>query len=99
MFRQAANFGYQEGFQAGLADQRDNWKFSFRDSYIYQDASFGYDGYYVSQDDYNYYFRAGFEKGYDDGFYGRAVYGRRSNDSYNMLDSVLITLLGLSALN
>ena len=30
-------------------------------SYAYQDANYGYNGYYVAQDDYNYYFRQGFQ--------------------------------------
>lgn len=98
LFRSAINTGYQEGYHAGAADSRDNWRFSYRDSYIYQDANYGYDGHYVRQDDYNHYFREGFQRGYDDGYYGRRTYGRRDNGAYSMLDQAMTTVLGLQAL-
>ncbi|MGH8108351.1 MAG: hypothetical protein ACREO1_06485 [Arenimonas sp.] len=62
ILRQAMNYGYQEGMRAGHADQQDQWRYSYRDSYIYQDGNYGYNGYYVQQDDYNYYFRQGFQR-------------------------------------
>lgn len=98
LFRNAVNAGYQEGFYAGQADRRDNWRFSYRDSFVYQNANFGYSGYYVRQDDYNHYFREGFQRGYDDGYYSRNTYGRRHDGSYSMLDTVLITVLALQVL-
>ncbi|HEX5755276.1 MAG TPA: hypothetical protein VFY12_02870 [Arenimonas sp.] len=98
LFRNAVNAGYQEGFYAGQADRRDNWRFSYRESFVYQNANFGYSGYYVRQDDYNHYFREGFQRGYDDGYYSRNTYGRRHEGSYSMLDTVLITVLALQVL-
>jgi len=47
--------------------------------------SYGYGGYYVECDDYNYYFREGFRRGYEDGYYSRNQYGRRSNGKYVIL--------------
>ena len=43
----------------------------YRDSYAYRDANYGSSGYYLAQVDYNYYFREGFQRGYEDGFSSR----------------------------
>jgi len=51
----------------------------------------------VSQDDYNYYFRQGFQLGYDDGFNSRYQYGSNSNGSYSMLGNVVSQILGLQS--
>ena len=64
----------------------------------YQDANYGYTGYYVDQDDYNYYFREGFRRGYEDGFTSRYQYGSYSNGSYSMLDAILGQILGFQSL-
>ena len=98
ILRQALNYGYQEGMRAGRADQQDNWRYSYRDSYVYQDGNYGYNGYYVQQDDYNYYFRQGFQRGYEDGYYGRRRYGHNSNGSDSLLSAVLITVLALQSI-
>ena len=79
LLRQAVNYGYAEGFHAGQADRMDGWRSSYQDSFAYQDANYGYNGYYVDQGAYNYYFREGFRRGYDDGFFGRYQYGRLDN--------------------
>jgi hypothetical protein len=98
LLRQAVNFGYEEGFRAGQADREDHWRFSYEDSYAYQDANYGYNGYYVDRDDYNYYFREGFRRGYDDGFYSRSQYGRYTDRSYTINDSVLTVVLNFQSL-
>jgi len=79
MLRQAINNGYEEGFRAGQADRQDGWGFIPQDAISYEDASYGYDGYYVDQSEYQYYFRQGFDRGYEDGYYSRNQYGRYSN--------------------
>ncbi|WDS36258.1 hypothetical protein [Pseudoxanthomonas sp.] len=100
LLRQAVNYGYNEGFEAGRADRQDGWGFSYDTPYAYQDANYGYYGYYVSQGTYNHYFREGFRRGYEDGYYNRYRYGtRESNGSYVMLGAVLGTILGLTLLN
>jgi hypothetical protein len=98
ILRQALNYGYQEGMRAGRADQQDGWRYSYRDSYIYEDANYGYNGYYVQQADYNYYFRQGFQRGYEDGYYSRRRYGHNSNGSDSLLSALLITILGLQSI-
>jgi hypothetical protein len=51
------------------------WHSNYQGSFAYQDANYGYTGYYVDQDEYNYYFRQGFRHGQ-----GRRL-ERRSNRS------------------
>ena len=100
LMRQAVNYGYREGLRAGQADRQDGWRSDYRNSYGYQDASYGYDGYYVEQDVYNHYFRQGFQRGYQDGHSSNYRYGRRDNNgSYGMLAGVLSMSLGLQVLN
>jgi len=96
--RLAVNNGYEQGFRAGQADRQDRWNANYQDSYAYQDANYGYSGYYVSQADYNYYFREGFRRGYGDGYYTRSQYGSQSNGSYSMLGAILSQILNLQAL-
>ncbi len=99
LMRQAVNYGYQEGLRAGRADRQDGWRADYRGNYGYQDASYGYDGYYVEQDVYSHYFRQGFQRGYDDGYSSHYRYGRRdSNGNYAVLTTVLGVILGLQLL-
>ena len=96
MLRNAVNYGYEEGFRSGQADRQDGWGYNYDNSYGYQDASYGYDGYYVDMDTYNYYFREGFRRGYEDGYYGRYQYGQYSNGKYEILGAVLSAVLNLA---
>lgn len=89
MLRDAVNYGYEEGFRAGQADRNDRWGYNYQQSYGYQDASYGYDSYYVDLSEYNYYFRQGFQRGYEDGYYGRYEYGQYNNGRYNILSQIL----------
>ena len=65
------------------------------DSYAYQDATYGYDGYYVDLSEYRYYFREGLRRGYEDGFYGRTRYGTYSNGVFGLIGNVLQGILNL----
>lgn len=80
---------YEEGFRTGEADRQGQWHSDYQGSYAYRDANYGYSGYYLAQDDYNYYFREGFRRGYEDGYSSRHEYGRYSNGSYSMLDAIV----------
>jgi hypothetical protein len=95
LLQQAIQFGYDEGVRAGEADRYDGWRGGYQDNYAYVDANYGYDGYYVSQNDYNYYFREGFRRGYEDGFGQRYRYGRARNGEYVILASALALILNL----
>ena len=96
--RQASNTGYQQGVRAGHADKQDNWRFDYQESFAYQDANYGFDGRYVRQDDYNHYFREGFQRGYEDGYYERNTYGANTNGSDSLLGTVLNMILNLQPL-
>jgi hypothetical protein len=93
MLREAVNNGYEQGFYAGQADRQDGWQFSPQGSDVYNDALYGYDSYYVGTDEYEYYFRQGFERGYEDGYYGRNQYGQNYGGKYQILGSILGTIL------
>jgi len=96
--RQAVNNGYEQGYRAGQADRQDGWNANYQNSYAYQDANYGYSGYYVSQGDYNYYFRQGFQRGYQDGYNSRSQYGSQSSGTYNILGTILSQILNLQSL-
>ena len=96
--RQAVTYGYEEGFRAGKADRDDRWKFNYKDSYAYRDANYGYSGYYIDRSDYNYYFREGFQRGYEDGYHSRYQYGRFADGDYSILDVILNKILGFQDL-
>jgi hypothetical protein len=97
--RQAVNNGYEAGLQAGRADKQDNWRFDYRQSFAYEDANYGYDGRYIQQDDYNHYFREGFQRGYDDGYNVRRQYGDSVHGADSLLGAVLTTILNLRTLD
>jgi hypothetical protein len=52
----------------------------------------------VSRADYAYYFRQGFQRGYDDGYFGRMQYGRYVNNDVVIAQAVIATILGLQLL-
>jgi len=84
----ALQAGYNEGYRAGRADREDRWRYDYRSAFAYQDANYGYDGRYIAQDEYNHYFREGFQRGYDDGYYGRNKYGRKNDGDGNIIEGV-----------
>jgi len=86
--RQAVELGYQQGFEAGQADRQDGFGYSRDNDFAYQDASYGYAG-YCELPDYQYYFRQGFIRGYDDGYSGRYQFGVYSNGVLNIIGSIL----------
>jgi hypothetical protein len=86
--------------RAGRADRQDNWRSDYRNSYAYEDANYGYNGYYLQQDQYNYYFRQGFQRGYEDGYRDDYRYGRRGSDGdYAITAAILAVILGLQLLH
>ncbi|HEV8240798.1 MAG TPA: hypothetical protein VGS57_15645 [Thermoanaerobaculia bacterium] len=98
VLQDALNLGYQEGFRAAQADRQDQWRYDYRNSYAYQDANYGYNGLYLDQSQYNYYFRQGFQRGYDDGYYNRSQYGTRRNGNLELILGLLDQILRLRAL-
>jgi hypothetical protein len=96
LLQRAINAGYEEGYWAGQADREDGWGFDYESSDAYLDATLGYDGYYVDLNEYQYYFREGFRRGYEDGYYGRSQYGRYSDGKYSILGNILNVILNLT---
>ena len=95
LLRRAVNSGYEEGYRSGLADRQDGWQYDADNSEAFQDGSYGYDAYYVDLGEYQYYFREGFRRGYEDGYYGRYQYGAYSNGRYSILGNILSLILDL----
>lgn len=98
LLRQAVNYGYEEGYRAGTADRQDRWESDYEDSYAYQDANYGYTGFYVERDDYNTYFREGFRRGYEDGYGRSSRYGRFVSGRGTILGAVLATILNFESI-
>jgi len=98
LLRRAVDAGYEEGYQAGSADREDGWAFDYQSSDAYSDSTYGYDGYYVDLSEYQYYFREGFRRGYEDGYNGQYQYGSYSNGKYSILSDVLNLILDLRGL-
>jgi hypothetical protein len=98
VLRQAVNYGYQQGVRAGEADRQDRRPANYQNSIAYRDANYGYGGNYVDQSDYNYYFRQGFRRGYEDGYGGRSQYGSSLNGTPSILGSLLTSILGLQSI-
>ena len=96
--RQAVNYGYRQGLLTGRSDRVNGYAANYANSAEYRNASYGYSGNYVDRSDYNYYFREGFQRGYDDGYYGRSQYGTSYNGTGSILGTVLSSLLGLQAI-
>jgi len=95
LLREAVNYGYEQGFLAGQADRQDRWRSNYQGSFAYQDANYGYGGYYVDRNEYNYYFRQGFRRGYEDGYHSRYRYGRYSSGKYTILGAIVGSILDM----
>jgi hypothetical protein len=98
VLRQAVNFGYDQGHRAGEADRQDRSASNYEGSFAYQDANYGYSGFYVDRDDYNNYFREGFRRGYEDGYGGHSQYGTYVNGKGTILGAILGTILNFQAI-
>jgi len=98
VLRHAVNLGYQQGYRTGLADRRDRSPANYERAFAYQDANYGYNGNYVAESDYNYYFRQGFQRGYDDAYGNRSQYGTFSNGNASILSNILSGILGLTSI-
>jgi hypothetical protein len=97
--RAAVNNGYQFGYQQGQADRSDGASSNYKRSFAYQDANYGYNGSYVAQSDYNYYFREGFRRGYSDGYGSRTQYGTLQNGNASILSNILQGILGFTSIH
>lgn len=94
MLRRAIEDGYRQGYNEGVNDRRYGRRGSYGGSPIYRSGSYGYDP-YVDRDQYQHYFREGFERGYYDGYNADSRYGYRRNNTMNILGSILSGILNL----
>ena len=97
--RRAINFGYGEGYRMGQADRQDKWHSDYEDSYAFHDATYGYAGVYLDENEYRFYFREGFRRGYEDGFNRHYQYGRSTPDGFVVTASVMGGILQFRAIN
>lgn len=70
--RQAMINGYTEGFEEGSRARRDRRNSDFRRTSPYRNGKSGYNRSWNSERDYQNWYRQGYEKGFNDAFYGRA---------------------------
>jgi hypothetical protein len=98
LLKQAVNYGYDQGYRTGEADRQDRAASNYEGSFAYQDANYGYAGFYVDRDDYNFYFREGFRRGYEDGYGEHTQYGTYVNGKGTILDAVLGTIFTVEAI-
>jgi len=98
LIRDAANRGYAEGVRAGQMARRDGWRYNYRGARGWRDGGHGYNVSYFNRDHYQHYYREGFQRGYEDGYYSRSRYGRNDNGQYFMIAAILAAVLGVQSL-
>ena len=95
LLKQAVNSGYQQGYRAGQNDTRYGRRDYYIDNNVYRTGTYGYQS-YVARDQYQYYFQQGFQRGYQDGYNRQLQYGYRSGNNYNILGTILNTILSFT---
>lgn len=88
MLRQAANSGYQQGYQAGQYDRNNRRRSIWTSNNVYRTGTYGYTS-GVDRGQYQYYFQQGFQRGYQDGYNSRNVYGNGGSLLGNILGAIL----------
>jgi len=104
LLRQAVNAGYQQGFDAGRNDRNSRRRGDWSNSSVYQTGTSGYQT-YVNRSQYQYYFRQGFQRGYQDGsnsqyaidHNGDYQYGARQGGTMSILSSILGSILNVQS--
>ncbi len=95
LLRQAVNNGYRQGYSQGVNDRQYRRRYSYGDDGLYRSGTWGYQS-YVARDQYQYYFQQGYQRGYEDGYRSTRRYGYQSGNAYNILGSVLNTILNIA---
>lgn len=94
LLRAAINRGYQQGYRAGQIDASRRYNYRYNESQYYRSGTYGYQP-YIDRSQYQYYFREGFQRGYEDGYYSRSRYGYNSGNGWNILGSILSGILNI----
>jgi hypothetical protein len=92
LVRRAVDFGYQQGYKAGVNDRRYRRQDNYRDETSYRSGNYGYQN-YVDLGQYQYYFREGFQRGYSDGYDSESQYGSYSGGKWSMVGSIVDRIL------
>lgn len=93
LLRQAVNEGYRQGFAAGRADRNARRHGGWTNNNVYRSGTYGYQN-SVQQSQYQYYFRQGFQRGYQDGSNSRYQDGYNGNYQYGTYDGGNMNILG-----
>jgi hypothetical protein len=104
LLRQAVNEGYRQGFNAGRSDYQSNRRSSWSNATQYRTGTYGYQN-GVDRGQYQYYFRQGFQRGYQDGsnsqyqngYTGDYQYGTYDNGTPSILGTILNQLLNIQS--
>ncbi|HYJ92292.1 MAG TPA: hypothetical protein VEV84_13360 [Pyrinomonadaceae bacterium] len=104
LLRQAVNEGYRQGFAAGRTDRNTRRRGNWTNNNVYRTGTYGYQN-GVNQSQYQYYFRQGFQRGYQDGsnsryqdgYTGDYQYGRNDGGSLNILGTILNQILNIQS--
>ena len=104
LLRQAVNEGYRQGFNAGRADANNRRRGGWSNSSMYRTGVYGYQN-GVDRGQYQYYFRQGFQRGYQDGsnsqyqngYNGTFQYGTYNNGSPSILGTILNQILNIQS--
>jgi hypothetical protein len=104
LLRNAVNEGYRQGFEAGRRDRTSRRRGDWSNSNVYRTGTVGYQT-YVDRGQYQYYFREGFQRGYQDGSNrqyeidhdGDFQYGSRQGGSMNILNAILGSILNIQS--
>ena len=94
LLRRAVNEGYRQGYRQGALNRRSGIYMDHQSATMYRSGIFGYQT-YVDRGQYQYYFRQGFERGYQDGFNSQSRYGYYSGGKWSILANVLTTILDI----
>jgi len=95
LLRQAVRNGYEQGYRDGQRNRSYGRGFSYSNESAYRSGINGYQS-YVDRSQYKYYFQQGYQRGYEDGFNSTYRYGVRSNNGFEILGSVLNTILNIA---
>jgi hypothetical protein len=105
LLRNAVNEGYRQGFAAGRSHLNSNRQMTWSDTNVYRSGVYGYQN-GVDRGQYQYYFREGFKRGYQDGtnyeynrenYNGQYQYGEYNNGQPSILGAILNQILNLQS--
>ena len=94
LLRNGINEGYRQGFLEGEKDFKSQSYVGYRASATFKDATIGYKK-FIDLDEYQYYFRRGFELGYYDGFDGMEQYGKITDGLRSVSETVTAGIIDI----